>query len=305
MNYACHLLIYFAIYAIVAQSLNLVVGYCGLLSLCHAGYFAVGAYGYAICSLAGWSFPAACVVGVAVALVLSLAVSLPAWKFKGDFFMLVSLAVQIALFDVMNNWTCATSDPGTWRNLTNGPYGLAAIPRPAWLGFQAKSMLSMAGVALLGAGICTTVTLLLVSSPWGRLLKCVRDDELAARGIGKPVRNVKVQAVAVSCGMVAFAGVLYASYVGYIDPSSASLDHSLLMLSMVLVGGVGNFRGPVVGAGLLLAIPELLRVLHIPPAAAANLRMAAYGLLLVLFVHLRPQGIAGERPWDQLSDTAV
>ncbi|MCC6485531.1 MAG: branched-chain amino acid ABC transporter permease [Armatimonadetes bacterium] len=295
MNYACHLLVYLSIYTIVAQSLNLVVGYCGLISLCHAGYFAIGSYAYAIASKAGYGFVTASALGVSVGLILSLAVSLPAWMFKGDFFLLISLAVQIAIADVISNWVYPTAEPGTLRNLTNGPYGIAAIPRPHWLGHRADTMVSMAILALATAGLCMLITFLLVRSPWGRLLKCIRDDELASRGLGKPVRYTKLQAFAVSCGMAALAGSLYASYVGYIDPSSASLDNSLLMLSMVLVGGTGNFQGPVVGAATLLAFPEILRLLHIPAAAAANLRLMAYGLLLILLVHLRPQGIAGER----------
>jgi branched-chain amino acid transport system permease protein len=121
----------------------------------------------------------------------------------------------------------------------------------------------------------------------------MRDDELAARGRGKTVRLVKVQVFAVACGLVAVAGALYASYVSYIDPTSASLDESILMLSFVLVGGVGNFRGPLVGAFVLLAIPEMLRFVDMPSAVAAEVRLMAYGLLLLLMMHHRPQGIAG------------
>ena len=121
----------------------------------------------------------------------------------------------------------------------------------------------------------------------------MRDDELAARGLGKNVRLVKVQVFALACGLVAVAGALYASYVSYVDPTSASLEESILMLSFVLVGGVGNFRGPIIGAFILLAIPELLRLLAMPDAVAAEVRLMAYGLLLALMMHFRPQGIAG------------
>lgn len=122
----------------------------------------------------------------------------------------------------------------------------------------------------------------------------MRDDELASRGLGKNTRLLKIQAIAVSCGFVAVAGALYAAHIRYIDPSAASLDEGILMLSMVIVGGVGNFRGPVVGAATLIALPEVLRFLRLPDALAANLRMFIYGLLLVVMMHVRPQGIAGE-----------
>jgi branched-chain amino acid transport system permease protein len=93
---------------------------------------------------------------------------------------------------------------------------------------------------------------------------------------------------------VAVAGVLYASYVSYIDATSATLDESILMVCMLLVGGMANFRGPLVGAAVLVALPEVLRMVHLPDAMAANVRLLIYGILLVLIVHVRPQGVAGK-----------
>jgi len=121
----------------------------------------------------------------------------------------------------------------------------------------------------------------------------MRDDELALRSLGKNVRLAKLQAFAIACSMASVAGALYASYVSYIDPSIASLNDSILILSMVVVGGVANFRGPLLGAFVLLAIPEMLRFARIPDAIAADLRLALYGLALVIFMHIRPLGIAG------------
>jgi branched-chain amino acid transport system permease protein len=144
------------------------------------------------------------------------------------------------------------------------------------------------------AACCGFVLWRLQTSPWGRVLASMREDELAARSLGKNTRFLKVQAIAISCGLVAVAGALYAAHVSYLDPTSASLDEGILMLSMVIVGGVGNFRGPIVGALILIALPELLRFAHLPDATAANLRLAIYGLLLVFMMHFRPQGISGE-----------
>jgi branched-chain amino acid transport system permease protein len=277
MSYVLHLLIYLSIYGIVAMSLNLAISYCGLLTLAHASYFAIGSYVYALVTLRlGWDFLPALGLGVVVSAVLSLAVSIPAWKFRGDFFVMVSLAVQALMFSLFYNWTTTGAEPGTWQNLTNGPFGLS----------------------LVCGGICW----LLVSSPWGRLLQVMRDDELAAKGFGKNTQLVKVQAFAIACGMAAVGGTIYAAYVSYVDPSTASWDESVLMTCMVLVGGVGNFRGPLVGAFLLLLIPEVLRFAMIPDAIAfgasgaitANLRLILYGVLLVVMMHVRPQGIAGD-----------
>jgi branched-chain amino acid transport system permease protein len=295
MNYLLHLLIYLDIYVIVALSLNMIVGYGGLLTIAHAGYYAVGGYVYALLALKlGWGFLPAVLVGVVIAALLSLALSLPSWRFGGDFFVMISLAVQVLLFSIFRNWSSPNAEPGTWTNLTNGPFGLSGIPKPAILTITLDSTAHMAVLATVLATGCALVSFLLLDSPWGRLLKAMRDDELAARGLGKNVRLAKVQVFAVACGMVAVAGAIYASYVSFIDPSAASLDESILMLSFVLVGGVGNFRGPIVGAFVLLAIPELLRFVEMPSAVAANVRLLVYGLLLVGMMHVRPQGIAGE-----------
>lgn len=295
MNYLIHLLIYLDIYVIVALSLNLVVGYCGMLTLAHAGYFALGGYVYALSTLTlGWSFLPALVAAILIAAVLSLAVSLPAWRLKGDFFVLGSLAVQALLFSLLYNWFDAQAPLGSWSNLTNGPFGITGIPKPDLFGHRVADATGFLILATLLTLICAGIFWRLKTSPWGRVLIAMREDELAARGLGKNTRLLKVQALAISCGLVGVAGALYASYIGYLDPSSASLNESILILSMVLVGGVGNFRGPIVGAIVLIALPELLRFLHLPDAQAANLRLAFYGLLLVLMMHFRPQGISGE-----------
>jgi branched-chain amino acid transport system permease protein len=125
-------------------------------------------------------------------------------------------------------------------------------------------------------------------------LKAVRDDELATQGLGKNTRLVKLQVVAIASGLVAVAGALYAGHVRYLDPSSASLDESILMLSMVIVGGLGNFRGPLVGAALLILLPEALRFVALPDSIAANMRLLIYGVLLIVMMQFRPQGIAGD-----------
>ena len=295
MNYLIHLLIYFDIYVIVALSLNLVVGYCGMLTLVHAGFYAIGGYAYALLTLVmGWGFLPALFTAFMLAATLSLAVSLPAWRLKGDFFVLATLAVQALIFSLLYNWSDPNASLGTWNNLTNGPFGISGIPKPKILGFAVTDSPSFFLLATALAVLCAFIVWRLTSSPWGRVLVAMREDELAARNLGKNTRLLKVQALAIASGLVSVAGTLYAAYVGYLDPSSASLEESILMLSMVIVGGVGNFRGPVIGAIVLIAVPELLRFLDFPDALAANLRLAIYGLLLVLMMHFRPQGISGK-----------
>lgn len=294
MNYFFHLLTYFGIYATLALSLNIVVGYCGLLTLAHAAYFALGAYTYALLTLKlGWGFIPAVGVGMILAALLSLLISLPSWRLRGDFFIMATLAVQVLLFSAANNWVDTDFPPGSLRNLTNGPFGLTGISKPSIFGYTMRTISANAVASLACTVALGLLSFFLLRSPWGRVLQAMRDDELATRGLGKNVRRLKVQAIAVSCALASVAGAIYAGYVGYVDPSLASLDNSILLLSMVVVGGVGNLRGPLVGAAVLILIPEILRLVSLPDTVAAEVRLMAYGLLLVLMVHLRPQGLAG------------
>lgn len=295
MNYIFHLLVYLCMYAILALSLNLIMGYCGLITLAHASYFAVGAYAYALASLV-WNlgFLPAILIGIAIASLFSLAVSLPAWRFKADGFVLVSLAVQALVFSILYNWHAPDFAVGTWQNLTNGPFGISGIPRPVICGYRFDTPGSMLVLSVCLLLCCTLIYSLLVRSPWGRLLKAIRDDEIAARGLGKNVRLAKVHAFAIACGMASMGGAIYASYVSYIDPNVASLDTSILLLCMAVIGGLGNQIGPLVGAVVLVALPETLRLMYISDINAPAIRLLAYGLLLTLLMHFRPQGIAGE-----------
>jgi branched-chain amino acid transport system permease protein len=295
MKYLLHHLIYFEIYLIVTLSLNLVVGYCGLLTLAHAGYFAIGGYAYAVLTIAaGWGFIPAALAGVAIGATLSLAVSLPSWRLRDDFYLLVSLAVQAIIFTLIYNWYSSDGRLGSWTNLTNGPSGITGIPRPSLFGWTFSSQESFALLTSCVAISSGFILWILMRSPWGRVLKCMRDDEVATRAIGKNTRLAKIQACAIACAFASLAGSLYAAYVQFIDPSSGSLNEGISMLTMVIVGGLGNFRGSVVGAMVVVLLPELIRLIPgIPDGVAANLRLLIYGALLVAMMHWRPQGLAG------------
>ena len=284
MTYALHLLVLFEIYLLVAASLNLLIGYAGLLQVAHAAYYGVGAYvGSLLAARLGVGFLPAIACGGLAAAVLSLLVSLPAWRLRGDAFVLMSLSVQVALVAVFHNWA----------EVTGGPYGLSGIPGPAIMGVGVETV---GGVCLLyGASSAAGLGLLsmLKRSAFGRSLEAVRDDELAACSVGLSARRVKVQAFAAASALVGAAGAMYAAYVTYIDPTSFSLDESILILSMVVVGGTGNLRGPVVGALTLIAIPEILRFIALPAPLSASVRLLVYGLLIIVMMRVRPQGLAG------------
>ena len=293
--YIAQLLVYFQIYLIVALSLNLVVGFAGMLSLAHAAFFAVGAYTYAILSTAwGVNYFAALPVAMLIGPMLSLTLSLPAWRLKGDFFVLASLATQAIVFAALYNWADASEPIGSAANLTNGPYGIPGIPKPQLFGVEFSEPMSFLLLTMLITGLAALVLRRLKASAWGRSLEAMREDELAARGIGKNTRFLKVQVLAIASAFAALAGTLFAAFVGFVDPTSGALEEGILMLSMVLIGGLGNFKGPAAGAAVLVLLPEALRFLDLPDAQAANLRLGIYGVMLVVMMHYRPQGLAGK-----------
>lgn len=305
-NYGLTLVVSCSIYLIVGMGLNLLAGYCGRLTLAHGALYGAGAYAYSLISMAGTSvlLPyAGLLCAIAVGATLSLALSLPERRLRGDFFIIASLALQVILYSAFENWQTPGAPVGSWRNLTNGTVGISGVPRP--LPFAA----SLAGFALL-AGVAAAATVLVVSalvrSPWGRLIRASRDDRLVAEGLGKPVFRARVQAFAVSGATAALGGAIYAAYASYVSPDLGSTNTSVLFLCMVLIGGLGSLPGPLVGALVLLTLEEGLRLLKVSDFLKsnvsflsggtftdANLQLLAYGLLLVLLLRFRPYGIAG------------
>jgi branched-chain amino acid transport system permease protein len=279
VEYLLHILILICIYSIVGISLNILAGYTGLISLAHAGFYGIGAYTSALLALNyGANFFLTLPLAIAAAAVVGVLIGIP------SLFVITTFGFQIILFQVMNNW----------MELTNGPLGLPGIPQPELLGFKFSDHLSYLALSLAFAALVWLFTQRLVKAPFGNVLKAVREDELLALSLGKNVARYKLTAFAVAAGLAAIAGALYAHYITFIDPTSFTITESIFMLSIVIIGGAGRMEGPVIGAILLVSIPEALRFLDMPNAIAANMRQILYGGALVGFMMFRPQGIRGE-----------
>ena len=167
MNYFLHLVVYFEIYVITAMSLNLLTGYCGLFTLAHASFFAVGAYTLALSRLVlGLDFATAALLSLVVSAVLSLFVSLPAWRFRGDYFVLMSLAAATMIQSVLHNWTSPGEPVGSLANLTNGPFGISGIAKPGIAGLVFTPLPAIALVYGFVALVCAAAVFALVSSAW-------------------------------------------------------------------------------------------------------------------------------------------
>jgi branched-chain amino acid transport system permease protein len=278
-------LILIGIYVILAESLNLIAGYAGLLSIAHAAFYGVGAYVAALLALhyavPPWlTVPAAILAAAAVGAL----VAWPALRVRDDYFVVATFAFQVIVFSVMNNWVA----------LTGGPLGLPGIPRPDFFGLTVKSHGGFLVLTWLCAAAVAFACWRLARAPFGRVLRALREDEVLAAALGKDVASFKVRVFALGAAMAAVGGCLYAYYITFIDPTSFTVMESIFIISIVIVGGAGSLRGAALGAAVLVIMPEALRFLGLPSSVAANLRQIFYGLLLILFMVFRPQGLIGE-----------
>lgn len=285
MEYIIHLLVLISIWSILGVSLNLVVGYTGLLSITHATFFGVGAYGTAILMTQyGWNFFLAMIAGAIIAMAVSFVLGAILGKFKGDYYALASFGFNIIAFSIMLNW----------QSLTKGPLGIPGIGRPQIFDFVFRSNTHF----LILAAVLTLLVYLLsqyiVGSSFGRVIKAIREDEQAISVFGYNTKIYKMIVFVLAAGMAAIAGALFASYITFIDPSSFSLNESIFILSIVILGGLASNKGVFWGTVFLILLPEVLRFVGFPTDVAAQMRQVVYGLLLLFLMMYRPQGFMGE-----------
>jgi branched-chain amino acid transport system permease protein len=285
MEYFLHILILINVFTMLAISMDILSGHTGLLSLSQAGFYGLGAYTSALVAVeAGVPFLVGVLAGMAVAILISFVVSLPSLRLHDDYFVIATFGFQMILFSIFNNWI----------KLTRGPLGIPGIPQPVILGWHVTSHLDFLILGAAFACFAYFVVYRLISSPFGRVLHAIREDELFAKAHGKNTLYFKVTAFAVSAALAASAGGLYAHYITYIDPTSFTVMESILIISMVIIGGAGSLWGPLVGAFVLVTLPEALRFIGLPSAVAANLRQIIYGSLLVIMMMFRPRGLVGK-----------
>lgn len=285
MEYITHLAILFFIYAILGLSLNLVVGYTGLLASGHAAFYGMGAYSAAIVMTGlGVNFFVAAAAAIVITGAAAMLIGLVLSRFSGDYYVLVSLGFNVIVYSVLLNW----------QSLTHGPLGIAGISRPSVFGLEFSSNISFAAVALVFFFLCYSVSAFISSSSMGRVLKAVREDDAAIQVFGYDTFYYKLAIFVISACMAAVAGSLFASYITFIDPSSFTVMESVFILAIIIFGGLANLKGSVLGALILVLLPELLRFAGFPQSMAAQMRQAVYGLCLIVLMLYRPQGLRGE-----------
>ncbi len=285
MEYLLHILVITGIYVILALSLNLIVGYTGLPALGHAAFSAMGAYTSSLFALQlGISPWIGLIAGAVLASLLGAVIAFPALRLKGDYLALATFGAGLIVYSVAKNWVA----------LTRGPMGLPGIPGFSVFGFELSEIWAYLILVTLFV-ILTYFTIgRVVNSPFGRILRGIREDDIATQTMGKDINRHKVLVFVIGAFFAGIAGSLYAHYITFIDPSSFTVMESITILLMVVFGGMGSLAGSFVGAATLVIFPELLRFLGMPSSVAAPLRQMIYGLLLVILMLRRPQGILGK-----------
>ena len=277
-GYYLHLVDIGLVFALLAVSLNIVLGYAGQIALGHAGLFGIGAYTAAI-TTAGRSgvffWPGFLAAGAAAG-AAGLAIGIPILRLRGQYFALATIGFGEIMQDIFFNW----------QDVTGGMDGISGIPAPS-LGFV--SIDGDIGFFYLVAAILAVVMILtkrLEISKYGRMFKAIRDAELAAGTCRVHVPRMKILAFTLSAVTAGFAGSLYAHLMSYISPDVFVFEVTASVLSMVLVGGIGTVWGPLLGAVLLTFLPEALRV-------SKEYYLLFYGAGIAAMVIFLPNGIMG------------
>jgi branched-chain amino acid transport system permease protein len=262
---------------VLALGLNLVVGQAGLLNLGYVAFYAVGAYTYAILSTRfGLPFWPGLLVGAAMAAFVALLIGLSTLKLRGDYFAIVTLGLGEITRIVLNNWD----------SLTGGPNGIARVGRPSLFGAAFSTPLQYYYLILAIAAVTVFAMRRLIASRIGRAWIAIREDEVAAEAMGINTFRLKLLAFVLASGWAGLAGVFFAGKMAFVSPESFTFFESILILCMVVLGGMGSIPGIILGAFLLVTLPEVFRDFQ-------DYRMLGFGVALVLMMVFRPQGLLG------------
>ncbi len=278
-QYLISILIFCGIWAVLTLSLNILTGYAGQVSLGHAAFFGIGAYTSAILTTRyGWPFWPAFLASILVTGLVGGFLGLPSLRVRHDFLVLATMGINFVAVGVFK-----------YVDFFGGAMGIINIPKP-----------SLGGVVLRGEKFLLLVFLYLAFTIWlcyylsrrwaGLALRAVKSDEDAAEACGVSVARFKIYAFIISGALAGGAGSLYAHFLGSIFPDHFAFAESIVILSMLVFGGIGTIRGALLGAFLLKALPEYLRVV-------GDYRYTLYGGILVLMMLFQPMGIIGDRSW--------
>ncbi len=276
--YQTNIMISALIYIMLGLGLNIVVGLAGLLVLGYAAFFAVGAYAYALLNVHfGIGFWTVLPVGAGLGALFGILLGLPVLRLRGDYLAIVTLAFGEIVRIVLENW----------NQFSFGPSGIAKIPRPSFFGVHMSMNESTIYVYYIMIILCI-ITIIAIKrlrdSRIGRAWMALREDEVACQAMGIDRTKTKLSAFALGSTWAGMAGVVFAAKTTFINPSSFTIWESIVILCIVVLGGMGSIIGVILGALVLILVPEYLR-------AFSEYRMLAFGIMLVVMMIFRPNGI--------------
>ncbi|MBQ8464560.1 MAG: branched-chain amino acid ABC transporter permease [Alphaproteobacteria bacterium] len=285
MEYLINLAILFGIYSMLALSLNMLIGMGGLVSLAQAAFYGIGAYATAIgMTSLGFGFFTTIILGIIINAVIAFVVGKILARFQGDYYAIVSAGLSIIVFSILQNW----------KSVTHGPLGIFGIGKP-----EIGSYAFYSNTAFLGLVAVFTVALYVLyqwinKSSFGRVLKALREDEKLTQSMGYKTKHYKSVIFVLSAALSGIAGAFFASYIAFIDPSSFQLKEGIFLFTIIIVGGLSSALGSIVGALILISLPEVLRFIGLPYETAAQLQQMIYGAMLLLMMIFKPQGLFGK-----------
>ena len=282
MDYVFQLFITIGIYIILSMSLNFAMGYTGIVNFAHASFYGIGAYCSAILTIKlGIPFWFAIIFSGLLPSSVAFLLAFSTKVLREDYLGLATLGFGIIAQSIFTNWV----------SLTEGPLGIKGIPRPSFWGIPLNSQASMFITILLLCIITYYILSQLLASPFGKILKAIKNDEIAVLTLGKNVRYYKTISLVISSFFAGIAGSFYAHYRTFIDPSSFSISETMFIISIMIVGGLGKLNAPIWGSFLLILLPEPLRFLPIPSYVIGAIRQIIYSTMVILIILKKPEGI--------------
>ncbi|MFA5664924.1 branched-chain amino acid ABC transporter permease [Castellaniella sp.] len=293
IDFIVYLLTIVGIYGLITLSLNFQYGQTGLVNFGQVAFFMVGAYFSSIATaILGWSVGVGFVLAILAGGVLGALMALPIGDLRQDYWAIATLAAAELIRMIFLNTNLGSEYVGA-------SYGISGIPAPfqGYFSTQAYGYFYLALVAVCVVGAYVLVTWL-GRSPYGRLLKGIRESDEVARALGKDVRNARIWSLVIGGAIAAAGGSLYAHFVGFIDPRFFMPLETFLIWAMVIMGGPGNNLGALVGTLVIEVIYNSTRFIHVPAeysATVAALRMVLIGILIILVILYLPRGLVPER----------
>lgn len=283
MSYFINVLTLVAIFTVLGVSLNWLLGYGGMFSIAHGAFFGFGAYTFAILVMRhGWPIFPAFVAAAVVSGVIGGFLGATAIRISGEFLIIASFGVQEIASSVLTNWNSVTG-------------GVNGIVLPGTFGFFGMSpnvgaLIVTAVFAVVALGISWRIA----RSRRGRVgnwLRAMRSDEIAYVGSGRSSALLKIVSHVVSFAGTGLVGAIYADYLRFVAPNDFNLNTSVLVLTIVAIGGAGNWLGPFIGSIVAVGLPQILTFTPLPASEATPIQEIFYGVILVLFMLFRPNGL--------------